>query len=76
MGGLVLDGAFFGFLVIISAVMTIIGVLAVVLAYFTWPVVTLLSLFHGTHSREMDESILLADGTRGYRVAFVPERVK
>ncbi len=76
MGGLFLDGVFFGFLILVSALMTAVGVMGVFLAYLTWPVVTLLSVFRLANRREVDQSILLDNGTLGTRPVVIPERVR
>lgn len=76
MAGLLLDGVFFAFLIVASVMMTGLGVIGVILAYLTWPIVTLLSIFKIAVRKELDDSILLDDGTLGTRRSTMPEPVR
>jgi hypothetical protein len=62
LGGLLLDGAFFIFLLIMSAIVLTAGVIALVCDYLIRPVLALLSRFKGFKKRNSDETILLEDG--------------
>jgi hypothetical protein len=66
-GGLLLDGAFFVFLLITSAVVVVVGSIVVALNYLFSPVLSLLSSFRGSKKQFVDETILLDDGTLATR---------
>jgi hypothetical protein len=75
-GGLLLDWAFFVFLLIVSAIVLVVGSIIVVLDYLFSPLLALMSLGRGTQKRPLDESILLDDGTLGTRPPRSPETGK
>jgi hypothetical protein len=75
-GGLLLDGAFFVFLLIVSAIVLLMGGIVVVLDYLFSPVLALMSLRRGSQKRNWDESILRDDGTLGTRLSPPPETTK
>jgi hypothetical protein len=66
-GGLLVDGAFFGFLIVISTIMTMVGFFAVILAYLFYPILALLSTGKNSKKKSVDGSILLDDGPPGTR---------
>jgi hypothetical protein len=57
-GGLLLDAAFFVFLVVMSVIMMFVGLIAVVFAYLAYPVFALLSRCRGTQKLERGEQTL------------------
>jgi hypothetical protein len=66
-GAFLLDCAFFVFLLIMSAIILLVGVVIVAFDYCFSAVMTLLSLCDGSRAKFVDESVLLDDGTLGER---------
>jgi hypothetical protein len=75
-GGLLLDGAFFVFLLIVSTIVLLMGGIVVALDYLFSPVLALMSLRRGSQKRNLDELILLDEGTFGTRLFPSPETTK
>jgi hypothetical protein len=66
-GGLLLDAAFFVFLVIVSTMVVQVGGIVVVLGYLFSPLLALLAQGRESQKKDVDESVLLDDGTLGTR---------
>jgi hypothetical protein len=75
-GGLLLDAVFFVFLLVVSAVVLLFGVIAVVLDYLFSPALGLLSRCGGSQKKDWDEAVLLEDGTLGTRPSAPPSAAK
>ena len=69
LGGLLLDGAFFVFLLVVSALVVLAGALAVVLDYLVSPVLALISRGRSTRPADRDDAVLQEDGTLASRPA-------
>jgi hypothetical protein len=67
LGGLLLDFAFFAFLLIVSALVLSVGAIVIALDYLLAPVLSLTSLRKSSQIKNRDESVLLEDGTLGNR---------
>jgi hypothetical protein len=79
LGGLLLNLAFFVFLLIVSFFVSLfllsVGVVALVLDYVVYPLLALLSLGR-IKKEDRDQAVLLEDGTLGVRPAMSPETTK
>ncbi len=75
-GGLLIDGAFFVFLLVMSAVVLVAGSIFVVLDYLFSPLLGLLGTFRGSKRRFVDDTILLDDGTLASRSSTNAETPK
>jgi len=75
-GGFLLDVAFFVFLLIMSAIVLLVVAIVLALDYLFRPVLSLMSLSRGSQKRNLDEAILLEDGTLGVRPVASPKKAK
>ncbi len=69
LGGMLLDGAFFAFLLFISLIVVTIGAVVVALDYVASPVLSLISLCSRPSARDRDDAVLQEDGTLAHRPA-------
>jgi hypothetical protein len=75
-GGLLLDAAFFVFLLVMSAIVLVVGAILIAFDYLFRPVLTLMSLSRRSKKSTLDEAILLDNGTLGVRPPASPEKEK
>jgi fatty acid desaturase len=75
-GGLLIEAAYFVFLIIVSGFVLLIGTIVVILSYLFHPLLDLLSLYGAGKQTFVDDTILLDNGTLTTRPSASPVSLK